>query len=154
MADGRYHLAQLNVARLAAPLDSPQLAGFVAALGPINALADVSPGFVWRLQDESGNATSFVGFSDDELLVNLSVWESVEQLADFVYRSHHAGVMRRRREWFVPMDEDHLVLWWISAGRLPTLEEAESRLLRLRSEGPGQKAFTFRHRFPPPNGAR
>ena len=113
-----YHLAQVNVAQLAAPLDSPQLADFVAALDPINALADDAPGFVWRLQTEDGDATAIRAFPDDRIIVNLSVWGSVEALADFVYRSDHAGVMRRRREWFEPMAV-YVTLWWVAGGSRP-----------------------------------
>lgn len=139
-----YHLAQLNIARLLAPLDSPQLADFVAALEPVNALADGSPGFVWRLQTEDGDATSIRAFDDDMLIVNMSVWESAEALADFVYRSDHRSVLRRRREWFERMDEAYVVLWWVPAGHLPSIEEAKERLARLRNDGSSPHAFTFR----------
>ncbi len=127
-------------------MDDPTMAGFVARLDEINALADRSPGFVWRLQTEAGDATAIRAFPDPLLLVNLSVWESVEALREFTYRSAHAGVMRRRAEWFERMDEPHLVLWWVPAGDLPTLDEAKARLDRLRSEGPSPEAFTFRSR--------
>ena len=123
---GTHHLAQANVARLLAPLDSPQLADFVAALEPINELADRSPGFVWRLQTDDGDATSIRAFDDDLLIVNMSVWESAEALADFTYRSDHLAVMRRRREWFEPMAEAHLVLWWVPAGHVPDVDEARA----------------------------
>jgi len=156
---GSHHLAQLNVARLRAPIDSPLLADFVAALDPVNELADASPGFVWRLQDESGAATG-VRIADDELLiVNLTVWESLDALAAFTYRSDHVGVMRRKRTWFEPMAEAHLVLWWVPAGHRPDVAEAQDRLDELRRNGPGPSAFTFRAPFDasgadaePPNG--
>src|SRR5690606_1494344 len=108
-----YHVAQLNIGRLRAPLDSPQLAAFVEALEPVNALADRAPGFVWRLQTEEGDATALRPFPDDMMLVNMSVWESVEALADFVYRSAHRDILRRRREFFEPMEEAFTVLWWV-----------------------------------------
>lgn len=145
---GAHHLAQLNVARLLAPLDSPQLSGFVAGLEPINELADGSPGFVWRLQTDEGDATSIRAFDDDMLIVNMSVWESAEALAAFTYRSDHLAVMRRRREWFEGMAEAHLVLWWVPAGHVPDVEEAKERLDLLRRVGPSPEAFTFRAMYP------
>jgi hypothetical protein len=143
-----FHLAQVNVARLAAPLDSPQLADFVANLQPINAIADASPGFVWRLQTEAGDATALRILGDDWLIVNMSVWESLEALRYYVYRSPHADVLRRRQEWFQRLLEHHLALWWIEAGTLPTLSEASERLLTLRAEGPTEHAFTLKEPYP------
>jgi hypothetical protein len=145
-----FHLAQLNVARFKLPLEDPAMAGFVEQLDPVNALADVAPGFVWRLQTEEGNATSIRAFDDDLLLVNMSVWESVEVLADFVYRSGHVEVMRRRREWAERMPEAYMVLWWIPAGGIPSVEEAKGRLDHLREHGPTPQAFTFKNRYLPP----
>jgi uncharacterized protein DUF3291 len=145
-----HHLAQLNIALLSAPLDSPQLAGFVAALDEINALADAAPGFVWRLQTEDGDATAIRAFDDDRLIVNMSVWASVEALADYAYRSDHVRVLRRRREWFESMREAYQVLWWVPAGELPTVAEARRRLEHLREHGPSEHAFTFRTPFPAP----
>ena len=146
-----HHLAQVNVARMLAPLDSPVMADFMAALEPINALGDGSPGFVWRLQTDDGDATAYRVLGDDMMIVNLTLWESVEALADFAYRSEHKDVMRRRREWFEKMDEAYLALWWVPAGHIPTVEEAEERLLHLRAHGPSPHAFTFREQFPPPD---
>jgi len=148
-----YRLAQCNVARLRAPLDSPALAEFVGALEPINRLADQAPGFVWRLQTEDGDATAIRAFDDDMLIVNMSVWESVDALAEFVYRSAHRDVMRRRREWFEKMEEAYLVLWWIPAETLPTVSDAQSRFETLRRDGPSSEAFTFRSPFPPPGAS-
>ncbi|HSH59144.1 MAG TPA: DUF3291 domain-containing protein [Acidimicrobiales bacterium] len=145
----RHHLAQCNIARLREPLDSPRLADFVAALGPVNSLADRAEGFVWRLQTEEGDATGIRAFDDDMLIVNLSVWESIDALASFTYSGDHLAVMRRRREWFERMAESHLVLWWIPAGSLPTVEGARSRLDLLRAVGPSRDAFTLRARFNP-----
>jgi hypothetical protein len=143
----QYHLAQCNVARLRAPLESPQLADFVAALEPINGLADRAPGFVWRLQTEDGDATAIRAFDDDMLLVNMSVWESVDALAAFTYGSEHREVMRRRRDWFERLREAYLVLWWIPVGSIPAVGDARTRLELLRTEGPSPQAFTFRTRF-------
>jgi hypothetical protein len=147
-----WELAQLNIGRMRAPLDDPQIAGFVAALEPINALADAAPGFVWRLQTEDGDATAIRAFPDDLLLVNMSTWTSVEALADFVYQSDHRGVMAHRRQWFEKLDEAFTVLWWVPAGHRPSLDEAKARLLQLRAEGPTAEAFTFRRPFPDPDG--
>jgi hypothetical protein len=144
-----FHLAQLNIARFKLPMDDPAMAGFVEQLDPINALADTAPGFVWRLQTEEGNAISIHAFEDDLMLVNMSVWESVEALADFVYRSGHVAVMRRRREWAERMAEAYMVLWWVPAGELPSIEEAKGRLEHLREHGPSPEAFTFKKRFSP-----
>ena len=138
------HLAQVNIALPSEPLDSPLLAEFVAALEPVNALADRSPGFVWRLQTEDGDATGIRAFGDDRLIVNMSVWESLEALRAFVYSGEHLAVMRRRREWFARMDA-FLALWWVPLGHIPTVAEAEERLDHLRAHGPTSAAFTFRH---------
>jgi hypothetical protein len=146
-----FHLAQCNIALLRAPLDSPMLADFVDALEPINRLADRAPGFVWRLQTEAGDATAIRVFDDDMLIVNLSVWESIDALAEFVYRGAHRDVMRRRGEWFEKMAEAYLVLWWIPAGAIPTVSDAQSRFETLRRDGPTSEAFTFRSPVPAPD---
>jgi hypothetical protein len=142
-----HHLAQLNVGRLRKPLDAPESAGFVNALKPINALADASPGFVWRLTDEGGEDATGLRPNGDDMIVNMSVWESLRDLWDFTYRSDHLDFVRHRREWFVRMEEPVAVLWWVPAGHIPPVEEALSRLARLREEGPGPHAFTFRRPY-------
>jgi len=130
-----FHLAQVNIARMRAPLDDPQMAAFVAALEPVNALADQSPGFVWRLQDEAGDATAFRPFDDPAMMINMSVWESLEALAAFVYRQG-----------------EHRAMWWVPEGRRPTPAEALERLEALRELGPSPAAFTFTRPFPAPDG--
>lgn len=145
-----WHIAQLNVARAVAPLDSPTLAEFMAALDGINALAEASPGFVWRLKSDSGNATDIKVGDDPNLIVNMSVWASVEALFDFVYRTSHTKVMARRREWFEKPAEAFQVLWWVPAGHRPTVEEALARLQNLRRHGSAPDAFTFKERYPAP----
>jgi hypothetical protein len=142
-----HHLAQLNIARFKLPLDDPAMAGFVEALDPLNAIADGAPGFVWRLQTEEGNATSIHAFEDDLMLVNMSVWESIEALAGYVYGRDHVAVMRRRREWAERMAEAYVVLWWIPAGSIPAIDEAKERLEHLRENGPTPYAFTFKTRY-------
>jgi heme-degrading monooxygenase HmoA len=141
------HLAQLNVGRLRQPLDAPESAGFVAALQPINALADASPGFVWRLTEEGGEDATSIHPNGDDMIVNLSLWESREALWDFTYRSDHLELLRHRREWFVRATEPFMVLWWVPAGHIPSVEEALDRLARLREKGPGPEAFTFREPY-------
>jgi hypothetical protein len=149
-------VAQVNIGRLVAPLDSPRLAGFVAGLDPVNAVADAAPGFVWRLQTEDGNSTALRAFEDDAegadggILINMSVWESVEALAAFVYGDAHRAVLRRRREWFERLTDLYAAAWWIPRGHVPTVGEAEERVKHLRSHGPTPHAFTLRVHFPPP----
>lgn len=142
-----YHLAQLNIARMLAPIDDPVMADFVANLDPINALADQSQGFVWRLQTTEGNATSLRVFDDDFLIVNMSVWESVEALHQYVYYSDHTAFFRRRAEWFSRMDTPYFALWWVPTGHIPTTEEAKARLEHLTQHGPTPYAFTFKKRY-------
>lgn len=145
-----YHLAQLNVGQPVAAMDDPAMADFVAGLAPLNALADGSPGFVWRLQDDGGDATALRPFGPD-LMINMSVWTSIEALREYVYRSEHLDLLRRRREFFVhEPNEPYAVLWWVPAGHLPTVDEAWQRLELLRAHGPGPRAFTFREPHPPP----
>jgi hypothetical protein len=145
-----HHLVQVNIGRMAGPLDSPVMAGFVARLDEINALADWSPGFVWRLQSDAGNATDLRPFDDDFILVNLSVWMSIEQLKTYVYKSAHTAVLRRRREWFEQLGSMHMALWWVEAGHIPTVAEAKERLAHLQAHGETADAFTFRRTFDSP----
>lgn len=145
-----YHLAQYNIARLLAPLDSPQLADFIAALDPLNRLADESPGFVWRHQMEDGNSTSVRVRGDPMIVINFSVWEDADSLFEYAYHSKHVEIFRRRREFFEHMEAPYLVLWWVPAGHIPTVDEAEGRLDHLREHGPTPHAFTFKRRFAPP----
>jgi hypothetical protein len=146
-----WHLAELNVARAVADVDGPELAEFVAALAAINAVADAAPGFVWRLAGADTGAPAPADAGDPRLLLNLSVWSSAEALFDYVYKSAHTPLMLKRRQWFEKPTQAHLVLWWVPAGRRPTLAEALERLEQLRREGPSAGAFTFKQRFPPPN---
>jgi hypothetical protein len=142
------NLAQVNIGRVRAPLTDPLMVGFVAGLEPINALADSSPGFVWRLQTEAGDATALRPYNDDRLLINLSVWENLEALRAFVYLTHHVDFLRQRESWFEPLDNYYLALWWIPVGTVPTIEEAKVRLDHLRVHGESPFAFTFKRAFP------
>ena len=146
-----YHLAQLNIALMVAPLESPILSEFVDNLDRINQLAEESPGYVWRLQSDDGNnATSLRPFGD-EYLVNLSVWKDVESLHHYIYRSAHKEIMSRRKEWFHRMKEAYSVLWWVPEGHRPTVAEAKAKLTLLRENGPSEDAFTFKKPFPKPS---
>ena len=144
-----WHLAQMNIARMLAPLDSPVMAGFVAKIDEFNALADRSPGFVWRFQGETGNATYLRPYEDERIIFNLSVWESPDHLKAYVYRTGHADLVRQRQQWFEHSDVAIMALWWIPAGTRPTVDEAKARLEHLRQHGPGARAFGFRQVFPP-----
>ena len=142
------HLAQFNIARLAAPLDSPQLADFVNNLDPVNALAEASPGFVWRLVGEGNNATDLRPFPDPDMLVNVSVWESIETFGAFVYKGDHPKFVRRRREWFHKMDTPPVGLWWVPEGHKPTLGETRSRVDHITRYGASPYCFGYRDKLP------
>jgi hypothetical protein len=146
-----HELAQLNIGVINGAMDSPVMAEFAANLERINALADSSPGFIWRLQTEDGDATALRPFENDRTLVNMSVWRDIESLSAYVYKSGHVEIMRRRREWFERMDQAFLVLWWIPRGHRPTVSEAIERLEMLRAKGPTAAAFTFRQPFAAPD---
>ena len=150
MTDTAYELAQVNIARLKAPLDTPLLKDFVDNLDPVNADADTAAGFVWRLQDEEGDATAIPVFGDPWLIINMSVWRDTDALTAFMYQGRHREMLSRRREWFEKLKRPHLALWWIPAGMLPTVEEAKRRLDLMAARGPSPEAFTFRDRFPAP----
>ena len=145
-----FHIAQVNMGRIKAPLDDPTMAGFVRRLDEVNALADSSPGFVWRLQTSEGNATYFRPYpEDDRILLNMSVWETVESLRNYVYRTIHAELLKQREQWFEKFAGPYLALWWVPAGHLPGLDEAKKRIAHLDKHGPTQFAFTFKNVFPP-----
>ena len=147
-----FHVAQVNVGRIVAPLDGPELADFVAQLPEINALADHAPGFVWRMVDDGGADSTGLRPDDHDgsLLINCSTWESVEALEAYAYHTDHLRVLSRRREWFQRMDGPHQALWWVPAGHRPSVAEAMERLATLREQGSGPRAFTFRDRHPAP----
>ncbi len=150
MSAKKWHVAQYNIAWLLAPLDDPLLADFHANLDRINELGDASPGFVWRHQSPDGNSTSVRVRDDPRILINFTVWESVDELFEYAFRSAHVEVYRRRKEWFEHLEEPWAVLWWIPAGHEPTVEEGEERLRYLTEHGPSERAFTFKQRFPAP----
>lgn len=145
-----YHLAQINIGRVRYPVEDPRMAGFMTKLDEINALAESSPGFVWRLQTTEGNATYFRPYpEDDRILLNMSVWTGVPELKDYVYRTAHAQFVRRREEWFEKFTGVYLALWWVPAGHLPGIDEAKKRLAYMEEHGPSQFAFTFQSVFEP-----
>jgi hypothetical protein len=145
-----YHIAQYNVARMRAELDDPLMAGFVARLDELNHLADRTPGFVWRLKDDTDRSTSIRPYEDQLININMSVWETIEALHEFAYKSDHGPMYAARHTWFEPLDVPTLVLWWVPAGHLPDVDEAKARLELLRRRGPSPDAFTMKRRFPPP----
>lgn len=149
----KFQLAQLNIATIKAPLESPVMAEFVANLDRVNALAESSPGFVWRLMTPAGDATALRPLGES-VIVNLSVWQDVAALSRYVYKSAHVEVMRRRKEWFEKMAEAYLVLWWMPRGHQPSVDEALERLAILRAKGPTPRAFTFRKAFDAPDATR
>jgi len=142
-----YQLAQINIGRILGPIDGPVMAAFVANLDRINSLAEKSPGFVWRLKDDNNNATSIKIYNDDSLIVNMSVWEDLETLKEYVYKSAHVDMLRRSREWFSKLKEMHMALWYVPSGHTPSVEEAIERLDYLRTHGETPYAFSFRRRF-------
>jgi len=145
-----FHLAQVNIARMLGPLDGPLLAGFVARLDEINALADASPGFVWRFQTAEGNATALRPYDDERILFNLSVWASLEDLRQYVYRSAHSQLIGRRKDWFAKFEQPFVALWWVPAGHIPSVAEAKQRLSLLQDHGETPEAFSFKKSFAAP----
>ncbi len=146
-----YHLAQMNTARFRHPMDHPDMVGFVEMLDPVNHQADAAPGFMWRLTDENSNdATSITFYDDPLLLVNVSVWADVESLRNYVYRTEHVEMVKRRHEWADAMEEVYIVMWWVPAGHEPTVAEGDAKLRHVREHGPTAEAFTFAQQFPPP----
>jgi len=151
MSEG-YELAQVNIGRMLAPLDSPTMRDFVDNLDPVNAAAEAAEGFVWRLVDEDGgNATGFRFYGDDWLIVNMSVWTGSEAFNAYVYGPAHRPFLQRRREWFEHIAEAITALWWVPAGERPTVQDAEKRLTILREKGPTAEAFTMKEQFAPPS---
>ena len=148
----QYHLAQVNIARMLAPVDDPLMSGFVAELDAINALADSSPGFVWRLQTEEGNATDIRPYDDDLILVNLSLWASLADLTNFVYKSRHRQVLQQRQQWFQRFNGPYVALWWVPSSHIPTVDEAKERLSYLSAHGETPYAFSFKKPFPASEG--
>ena len=146
-----FHLAQINIGKiLGASMNDPVMKDFVDQLDEVNALAEESKGFIWRLKDEANNATSIRAFDDDQVIVNMSVWQTAENLEAFVYSGRHLEVLKRRKEWFSRL-KMFMALWWIPAGSVPTIEEAKKRLLHLEENGPSAFAFDFKKRFAPPS---
>lgn len=142
-----YHLAQINIGKVLYPVDDPRMGDFTNNLDKINALAEATQGFVWRLQTDDGNATSIHAFDDPMLLLNMTVWEDIESLYRYAYKSEHGEFFARRREWFAKIELPTPVLWWIPAGHVPTVEEAKERVMYLAAHGASPYAFNFKARF-------
>lgn len=153
MAIKKYHIAQVNIALMRAALEDPIMAEFVASLDEINALADSSPGFVWRLQTDQGNATNFRPYGDERILFNLSVWESIEELRTYVYKSAHGEIMQKRRQWFDRFEGMYFALWWVEAGHIPNVMEAKQKLEYLNEHGASDRVFDFKNSFPSPESS-
>jgi hypothetical protein len=149
MSGVAWHLAQVNIGRARGAITDPVMQGFVAKLEEINALAEQTPGFVWRLQTEDGDATAIRPYGDERIMINMSVWADLEALRGYAFRSAHAAVMRQRREWFERFESVYLALWWVPVGHRPTVEEAVGRLAHLEAHGPTPFAFTFQQAFDP-----
>jgi Domain of unknown function (DUF3291) len=146
-----YHLAQINIARMkGVNINDPVMQEFVDNLSAVNAEAESSPGFVWRLKDETNDATQFDPYSDEQVIINVSVWESIEALEHFMYQTLHVAFLKRRREWFQTFGKAYVAMWWVPAGQTPTLQEAVDRLDELQKNGPSDKVFDFKHKFLPP----
>ncbi len=145
-----YHLAQVNTARMHADLDDPLMSGFVQRLDEINTLADCSKGFVWRFQTEEGDATYLRPFDDQQILFNMSVWETFDDLRNYVYASKHVELLKSKASWFTKLSEAHLALWWVKKGHLPTVDEALEKLHSLEANGPSSGVFTFAKPYPMP----
>ena len=148
-----WQLAQLNIARMKAPLDDPRMRGFAEGIDAMNQLAESSEGYVWRLQGEGGDATDQSPFDEPSILVNLSVWEGIESLQGYAYKSEHRHFIKARRDWFESFDGADQVLWWVPGGVVPSSLEAKTRLTLLQKFGAGDWAFSFKQRTDRPFGA-
>lgn len=146
-----YQIAQINIARMKGMnIDDPVMKEFADNLDAVNQAAETSKGFVWRLKDDSNNATSLNPYDDEQILINVSVWESIEELEHFMYKTFHADFLRRRKEWFHRFGKAYTAMWWVPAGHVPSMQEAADRLAHLQEHGPSEKVFDFKARFPPP----
>jgi len=143
-----HHLAQINIAHMKGiNLDDPSMGGFTSRLDEINQIAESHDGFIWRLKDDTGNATSFNPFDNDQLIINLSVWRDVNSLFKYVYQSLHKELIKGKKEWFYNLGKPHLAMWWIESGHIPTLQEAKEKLALIDEHGPSIEAFNFKHLF-------
>ncbi len=146
-----YEIAEINIARMKGiNINDPVMKEFVDNLDKVNALAESSDGFVWRLKDENNNATNLNPFNDQQVIVNVSVWKDIEALENFMYKTFHAEFLKRRREWFQQFGKIYTALWWIPKSRYPTVEEAISKLIFLQKNGSSQAVFGFKKKFLPP----
>jgi hypothetical protein len=147
-----HQIAQINIAKMkGVNINDPIMKEFVDNLDSVNAIAESSPGFVWRLKDEGNNATSLNPYDDEQVIINVSVWESIEDLEDFMYKTFHADFLKRRREWFQRFGKVYTAMWWIPAGQFPTIQEAVGKLDDLEKVGASEEAFDFKTKFPKPN---
>jgi len=146
----RYHLAQINIAQAKQAMESPIMSGFVKRLDEINLLAEKSPGFVWRLQTEEGDATGIKAYDDQQMVINLTVWQDIDSLKHYVYQSAHIELIQDRKRWFSKMESMQLALWWVPIGHIPSIEEGKNKLDLLQSDGVSERVFTFAKPYPCP----
>ena len=139
-----FQLAQVNIGKAKGPMDAAVMKEFSDNLDPINQIAESSPGFIWRLKDDSGNATDIQSFDDPDIIINMSVWGSIDDLKNFMFKTHHIDFLKRKKEWFYTMSEANYALWWVPTGHQPDIEEAKSRLLHLQQNGESMHAFSFK----------
>ena len=151
MLDKKYQLAQINISRMiGVNINDPIMKEFVDNLDKVNNLAEHSEGFVWRLKDENNDATSFNPYNDEQVIINISVWESIASLETFVFKTLHTDFLKRRKEWFQKFGKVSTAMWWISEGDFPSVENAVELLDYLQKNGPSQKVFNFRNKYAPP----
>ena len=145
-----YNIAEINIGRIkGVTIDDPVMKEFVDNLEKVNTLAETSEGFVWRLKDDADNATHFNPYHDEQVIINVSVWESIEALEHFMYKTVHVDFLKRRREWFQAFGKVYTAMWWIPKGEVPTLQEAVEKLDYLQKHGATEKVFDFRNKYLP-----
>jgi hypothetical protein len=154
MQMNHYKIAEINVARMKwVNINDPMMKEFVENLDKVNSIAEMSEGFIWRLKDDNNNATSLNPFDDEQIIINVSVWENLEKLENFMYKTFHSEFLKRRKEWFQQYGKAHTALWWVQHGHFPTLQEAIANLDYLQKNGPTQKVFDLKNKFPPPGNS-
>ncbi len=147
-----YFIAEINIAKMkGVDINDPIMKEFVENLDAVNQIAEKSEGFVWRLKDENNNATILNPYNDETIIINVSVWKSIETLENFMYRTFHSDFLKRRKEWFLTYGSAHTAMWWIPEGHIPTMQEAVDKLSFLQTNGPSPNSFDFRHKFPAPS---
>ncbi len=146
-----YHIAEINIAKMkGVNINDPIMKEFADNLDEVNRIAEKSEGFVWRLKDDNNNATNFNPYNDVQIIINVSVWTSIETLEQFMYRTFHSEFLRRRKEWFITYGTAHTAMWWVPQGHIPSLQEAVEKLDYLQQHGPSPLSFDLKNKFPAP----